>query len=72
VAGGRGSVPDGERWMCKGEMLELKLTVNSMVEQLSTLADEVTRVTVWKLGILGGTGVRAGMGMFMRFSFDRS
>jgi osomolarity two-component system sensor histidine kinase NIK1 len=43
--------------MCKGEMLKLKLTVNSMVEQLSTLADEVTRVTVWKLGtegILGG------------------
>ncbi|KAG5340861.1 Hybrid signal transduction histidine kinase J [Termitomyces sp. T112] len=40
----------------QGEMLDLKLTVNSMVEQLSTLANEVTRVSleVGTEGILGG------------------
>ena len=40
----------------QGEMLELKLTVNSMVAQLSTLANEVTRVSleVGTEGILGG------------------
>ncbi|TFK95926.1 hypothetical protein BDV98DRAFT_598145 [Pterulicium gracile] len=40
----------------QGEMLELKVTVNSMVEQLSTLANEVTRVSleVGTEGILGG------------------
>jgi osomolarity two-component system sensor histidine kinase NIK1 len=39
-----------------GEMLDLKLTVNSMVAQLSTLANEVTRVSleVGTEGILGG------------------
>lgn len=40
----------------QGEMLDLKMTVNSMVAQLSTLANEVTRVSleVGTQGILGG------------------
>ena len=40
----------------QGEMLDLKMTVNSMVNQLSTLANEVTRVSleVGTEGILGG------------------
>ncbi|KAG1868348.1 hypothetical protein DFJ58DRAFT_742708 [Suillus subalutaceus] len=40
----------------QGEMLYLKMTVNSMVAQLSTLANEVTRVSleVGMEGILGG------------------
>ncbi|KAF8797439.1 HisKA-domain-containing protein, partial [Phlegmacium glaucopus] len=40
----------------QGEMLDLKVTVNSMVAQLSTLANEVTRVSleVGTEGILGG------------------
>jgi osomolarity two-component system sensor histidine kinase NIK1 len=40
----------------QGEMLDLKLTVNSMVNQLNTLANEVTRVSleVGMEGILGG------------------
>jgi HAMP domain-containing protein/signal transduction histidine kinase/CheY-like chemotaxis protein len=40
----------------KGEMLELKRTVNTMVDQLSAFADEVTRVAreVGTEGILGG------------------
>jgi osomolarity two-component system sensor histidine kinase NIK1 len=40
----------------QGEMLDVKMTVNSMVNQLSTLADEVVRVSlqVGTEGILGG------------------
>jgi signal transduction histidine kinase/HAMP domain-containing protein/CheY-like chemotaxis protein len=40
----------------KGEMLELKSTINTMVDQLSGFADEVTRVAreVGSDGILGG------------------
>ncbi len=40
----------------QGEMLDLKMTVNSMVDQLSTLANEVTRLSlqVGAEGILGG------------------
>ncbi|GAB1522101.1 histidine kinase osmosensor [Rhizoctonia solani] len=40
----------------EGEMLTLKNTVNSMVDQLSTFASEVTRVAleVGSMGILGG------------------
>ena len=40
----------------EGEMLDLKVTVNTMVNQLSTLANEVTRVSlhVGTEGILGG------------------
>ncbi|TDL24345.1 hypothetical protein BD410DRAFT_814134 [Rickenella mellea] len=45
----------------QGEMLDLKMTVNSMVAQLSTLANEVTRVSieVGTEGILGGQAVVA-------------
>ncbi|WP_276616068.1 hypothetical protein [Streptomyces tibetensis] len=40
-----------------GELLELKLTVNTMVDQLSAFADEVTRVAreVGTEGNLGGS-----------------
>jgi len=40
----------------QGDMLDLKMTVNSMVAQLSMLADGVTRVSleVGTEGILGG------------------
>lgn len=40
----------------KGEMLELKVTVNRMVDQLSVFASEVTRVAleVGTQGVLGG------------------
>src|SRR3569623_1365505 len=40
----------------RGEILELKSTINTMVEQLSTFAYEVTRVArvVGTVGILGG------------------
>ena len=40
----------------QGEMLELKTTVNQMVARLSTLANEVTRVSleVGTEGIMGG------------------
>src|SRR5436853_1540124 len=40
----------------RGEVLELKNTINTMVDQLSTFADEVTRVAreVGSEGRLGG------------------
>ena len=43
-------------WRRKGEILELKSTVNTMVDQLSAFADEVTRVAreVGTEGNLGG------------------
>ncbi|CAO3643257.1 unnamed protein product [Cunninghamella echinulata] len=43
----------------KGEMLDLKNTINTMVDQLSTFATEVTRVSleVGTSGILGGQAV---------------
>jgi HAMP domain-containing protein/signal transduction histidine kinase/CheY-like chemotaxis protein len=42
----------------KGEILELKATINTMVDQLSSFASEVTRVAreVGTEGILGGQG----------------
>ena len=42
--------------MCKGEMLELKNTINTMVDQLNSFASEVTRVAreVGTEGKLGG------------------
>lgn len=48
-----------DRWVdvdVQGEMLDLKTTVNSMVTQLSVLANEVTRVSleVGTEGKLGG------------------
>jgi len=47
----------------KGEILELKNTVNTMVDQLSSFADEVTRVAreVGMEGKLGGQGVVKGV-----------
>ncbi len=48
----------------KGEILELKNTINTMVDQLSSFADEVTRVAreVGTEGVLGGQAERAGRG----------
>src|SRR5215203_2592685 len=47
----------------KGEMLELKITINTMVDQLSSFADEVTRVAreVGMEGKLGGQAVVKGV-----------
>jgi osomolarity two-component system, sensor histidine kinase NIK1 len=47
----------------QGEMLDLKVTVNSMTGQLSTLAEEVTRVSVEVAtdGKLGGQAIRPGV-----------
>ena len=43
-------------WTCKGEILELKDTINTMVDQLNSFASEVTRVAreVGTEGKLGG------------------
>src|SRR4029077_19259517 len=48
----------------KGEVLELKNTINTMVDQLSTFADEVTRVAreAGTEGKLGGQAVVKGVG----------
>src|SRR5207247_2077489 len=48
----------------KGEILELKNTVNTMVDQLSSFASEVTRVAreVGTEGILGGQAQVKGVG----------
>src|SRR5437588_10121442 len=48
----------------KGEMLELKATVNTMVDQLNSFAGEVTRVAreVGTDGKLGGQAVVPGVG----------
>ncbi|WP_258169111.1 methyl-accepting chemotaxis protein [Paenibacillus sp. AR247] len=48
----------------KGEILELKNTINTMVDQLSTFASEVTRVAreVGTLGMLGGQARGEGRG----------
>jgi osomolarity two-component system, sensor histidine kinase NIK1 len=47
----------------QGEILELKITVNNMVLQLRTLADEVSRVSleVGSQGKLGGQAVVEGV-----------
>jgi HAMP domain-containing protein/signal transduction histidine kinase/DNA-binding response OmpR family regulator len=42
----------------KGEILELKNTINTMVDQLSTFASEVTRVA-WEVGTEGKLGGQA-------------
>ena len=46
----------------RGEILELKNTINTMVDQLGTFASEVTRVAreVGTEGKLGGQAQRAG------------
>ncbi|MFC0106644.1 HAMP domain-containing protein [Kibdelosporangium aridum] len=48
----------------RGEILELKNTLNTMVDQLSSFADEVTRVAreVGTEGILGGQATVPGVG----------
>jgi len=48
---------------CKGEILQLKLTVNTMVDQLRRFAKEVTRIAVQvgSEGILGGEAVVPGV-----------
>jgi hypothetical protein len=48
----------------KGEILELKNTINTMVDQLNTFASEVTRVAreVGTEGKLGGPGQVRGVG----------
>ncbi|HEX2849381.1 MAG TPA: HAMP domain-containing protein, partial [Acidimicrobiales bacterium] len=48
----------------RGEVLELKSTINTMVDQLSTFADEVTRVAreAGTEGRLGGQAVVKGVG----------
>ena len=48
----------------RGEILELKTTINTMVDQLSAFADEVTRVAreVGTEGILGGQAQVRGVG----------
>ncbi len=56
----------------KGEILELKNTINTMVDQLSSFASEVTRVAreVGTEGKLGGQAERAGRGRHLE-GFDR-
>jgi HAMP domain-containing protein len=51
----------------KGEILELKDTINTMVDQLNSFASEVTRVAleVGTEGKLGWTGKSAGCGWYM-------
>ena len=51
-------------WTCKGEILELKNTINTMVDQLSSFASEVTRVAreVGTEGKLGGQARVTGVG----------
>src|SRR5207247_5253079 len=49
----------------KGEMLELKQTINTMVEQLNNFASEVTRVARevgTRKSVVGGEGVEGGAG----------
>src|SRR5436190_1640456 len=52
----KGDLRDALPIDAKGEMLELKSTINTMVDQLSSFADEVTRVAreVGTEGRLGG------------------
>ena len=52
------------RSMCSGEILELKNTINTMVDQLNSFASEVTRVAreVGTEGKLGGQAEVKGVG----------
>lgn len=52
----RGDLSNSVSVDVQGEMLDLKVTVNEMVQQLTTLANEVTRVSleVGTEGKLGG------------------
>ena len=51
-----GDFPRRSQWTCAGEILELKDTINTMVDQLRSFASEVTRVAreVGTEGKLGG------------------
>jgi HAMP domain-containing protein len=53
-----------DRCGCKGEILELKNTINTMVDQLRGFASEVTRVAreVGSEGKLGGQATVEGVG----------
>jgi signal transduction histidine kinase/HAMP domain-containing protein len=59
----KGDLTQKIRVDAKGEILELKETINTMVEQLSLFADEVTRVArdVGTLGKLGGQATVRGV-----------
>ena len=52
----RGDLTQKVRAQCKGEILELKSTINSMVDQLRQFAHEVTKIAreVGTEGVLGG------------------
>jgi osomolarity two-component system, sensor histidine kinase NIK1 len=54
----------------QGEMLDLKVTVNSMAGQLSTRTEEVTRVSyeVGTDGKLGGQAIVPGVAAWFRIS----
>jgi signal transduction histidine kinase/HAMP domain-containing protein/CheY-like chemotaxis protein len=59
----KGDLSQKIRVDARGEILELKETINTMVDQLSAFADEVTRVAreVGTLGNLGGQAVVRGV-----------
>src|ERR1700756_5701402 len=59
----KGDLSQKIRVDARGEILELKETINTMVDQLSAFADEVTRVAreVGTEGILGGQAVVRGV-----------
>src|SRR5882757_4818105 len=59
----RGDLSQKIRVDARGEILELKETINTMVDQLSAFADEVTRVAreVGTEGMLGGQAVVRGV-----------
>jgi HAMP domain-containing protein len=55
------------RWTCRAKVLELKNTINTMVDQLNAFASEVTRVAreVGTEGKLGGQAQVPGVGRHM-------
>src|SRR5271168_3989338 len=59
----KGDLSQKIRVDARGEILELKETINTMVDQLSAFADEVTRVAreVGTEGKLGGQAVVRGV-----------
>ncbi|TQS01843.1 HAMP domain-containing protein, partial [Microbispora hainanensis] len=54
----KGDLSQKIRVDARGEILELKETINTMVDQLSSFADEVTRVAR-EVGTEGGLGGQA-------------
>src|SRR5690606_27662193 len=63
TAVGEGDLTQKIRVDARGEILELKDTINTMVDQLSAFADEVTRVArdVGTQGNLGGQAIVRGV-----------